>query len=42
MKLPARTKAGTAGSEYVALKQIGKERKLDLTQYFPASAWKAR
>jgi SecD/SecF fusion protein len=31
----ARTKAGTAGSEYVALKQIGKERKLDLTQYFP-------
>ncbi len=32
----ARVKAGTAGSEYVALKQIGKERKLDLTQYFPA------
>jgi SecD/SecF fusion protein len=31
----ARTKAGTAGSEYVALKQIGKERKIDLTQYFP-------
>ena len=31
----ARTKAGAAGSEYVALKQIGKERKLDLTQYFP-------
>ena len=31
----ARVKAGTAGSEYVALKQIGRERKLDLTDYFP-------
>jgi len=27
--------AGTASSEFVALKQIGKERKIDLTQYFP-------
>lgn len=26
---------GTAPSEFVALKQIGKDRKLDLTQYFP-------
>ena len=28
-------KAGTVGSEFVALKQIGKERKIDLSQYFP-------
>ncbi|MDB6128018.1 MAG: protein-export rane protein SecD, partial [Verrucomicrobia bacterium] len=28
-------KSGFAPSEYVALKQIGKDRKLDLTQYFP-------
>lgn len=27
--------AGRAPSEFVALKQIGKERRLDLTQYFP-------
>ncbi len=31
----ARKKAGTAASEFVALKQIGRERKLDLTEYFP-------
>lgn len=31
----ARKKNLQAASEYVALKQIGKERKLDLTQYFP-------
>jgi SecD/SecF fusion protein len=31
----ARKKAGTAASEFVALKQIGKERKVDLTVYFP-------
>ncbi len=31
----ARVKAGTAQSEFVALQQIGKERKLDLSQYFP-------
>jgi len=31
----ARVKAGTAQSEFVALQQIGKERKLDLTPYFP-------
>ncbi len=31
----ARKKAGTAPSEFVALKQIGRERKLDLTDYFP-------
>jgi SecD/SecF fusion protein len=31
----ARKKAGTAASEFVALKQIGKERKIDLSQYFP-------
>ncbi|MEO6875840.1 MAG: protein translocase subunit SecD [Opitutaceae bacterium] len=30
-----RKKAGTAPSEFVALKQIGHERKLDLTQFFP-------
>jgi SecD/SecF fusion protein len=32
----ARVKAGTATSEFVALRQIGHERKLDLTQYFPS------
>ena len=31
----ARKKAGTAPSEFVALKQIGTERKIDLTVYFP-------
>ena len=31
----ARKKAGTAASEFVALKQIGKEKKIDLSQYFP-------
>jgi SecD/SecF fusion protein len=31
----ARVKAGTAQSEFVALKQLGAERKLDLSQYFP-------
>ncbi len=31
----ARVKAGTAPSEFVALKQIGRERHLDLTDYFP-------
>ncbi len=31
----ARKKAGTAQSEFVGLKQIGRERRLDLTQYFP-------
>ena len=31
----ARKKAGQAPSEFVALKQIGHERKLDLTEYFP-------
>ena len=31
----ARKKDLKAASEFVALKQIGKERKLDLTQYFP-------
>ena len=31
----ARKKAGQAPSEFVALKQIGTERKIDLTQYFP-------
>ncbi len=31
----ARKKAGTAQSEFVALKQIGKEKKIDLSQYFP-------
>jgi len=31
----ARKKALQAPSEFVALKQIGKERRLDLTQYFP-------
>ena len=31
----ARKKAGTAASEFVGLKQIGKERKLDLSQFFP-------
>jgi SecD/SecF fusion protein len=31
----ARKKAGTAPSEFVALKQIGHERKLDLSEYFP-------
>jgi SecD/SecF fusion protein len=31
----ARKKAGTAASEFVALKQIGKERKIDLSQHFP-------
>ncbi|MCX6956901.1 MAG: protein translocase subunit SecD, partial [Verrucomicrobia bacterium] len=31
----ARKKAGTAPSEFVALKQIGKERRLDLTEFFP-------
>src|SRR5882724_500189 len=30
-----RVKAGTAQSEFVALQQIGRERKIDLTQYFP-------
>ncbi|WP_414660119.1 protein translocase subunit SecD [Horticoccus sp. 23ND18S-11] len=32
----ARVKGLQAASEFVALKQIGKERKLDLSQYFPA------
>lgn len=32
----ARKKAGTAQSEYIALKQIGKERRIDLSAYFPA------
>jgi len=31
----ARKKSGAAPSEFVALKQIGAERKLDLTVYFP-------
>jgi SecD/SecF fusion protein len=31
----ARKNAGLAPSEFVALKQIGKERRLDLSQYFP-------
>ncbi|HRI81696.1 MAG TPA: protein translocase subunit SecD [Opitutaceae bacterium] len=31
----ARKEAGLAQSEFVALKQIGKERKIDFTQYFP-------
>ena len=31
----ARVKAGQSPSVFVALKQIGKERKIDLTQYFP-------
>ena len=31
----ARVKAGTAPSVFVGLKQIGRERKLDLTEYFP-------
>ena len=31
----ARKKSGQAASEYVALKQIGKERKLDLSPFFP-------
>jgi len=31
-----RFKEGKASSEFVALKQIGKERRLDLTQYFPS------
>ena len=31
----ARKKNLQAPSEFVALKQIGKERRLDLTQYFP-------
>jgi SecD/SecF fusion protein len=31
----ARKAAGQAPSEYVALKQIGQEQKLDLSQYFP-------
>jgi SecD/SecF fusion protein len=31
----ARVRAGQAPNESTALKQIGKERKLDLTQYFP-------
>lgn len=31
----ARVKSLQAPSEFVALKQIGKERRLDLTQYFP-------
>ena len=31
----ARKKAGQALSEFVALKQIGKERKLDLSKFFP-------
>ena len=31
----ARVTAATAQSEFVALQQIGRERKLDLTQYFP-------
>jgi SecD/SecF fusion protein len=31
----ARKDAGLAQSEFVALKQIGKERKIDFTQYFP-------
>ena len=31
----ARKKAGQAPSEFVALKQIATERKIDLTQYFP-------
>jgi SecD/SecF fusion protein len=31
----ARTKNLQAASEFVALKQIGRERKIDLTQYFP-------
>ncbi|MCW5549094.1 MAG: protein translocase subunit SecD [Opitutaceae bacterium] len=31
----ARKEAGLAQSEFVALKQIGKERKIDFAQYFP-------
>jgi SecD/SecF fusion protein len=31
----ARKKSGLAPSEFVALKQIGRERKLDLSEYFP-------
>jgi SecD/SecF fusion protein len=37
----ARKKAGTRlPANFVALKQIGKERKIDLSQYFPRSAWR--
>ncbi len=31
----AMKKAGTASSEFVALRNIGKERRIDLSQYFP-------
>ena len=31
----SRKQSGQAMSEFVALKQIGKERRLDLSQYFP-------
>ena len=38
----ARRKAGTASSEFVALKQIGRERRVDLSEYFPAIALESK
>ena len=38
----ALTKVGSAPSEYVALKRLGKERKIDLAQYFPNERFEAK
>ncbi|MCF7687283.1 MAG: protein translocase subunit SecD [Cephaloticoccus sp.] len=38
----ALTKVGSAPSEFVALKRLGKERKIDLAQYFPNERFEAK